>query len=1009
MGIARGPTSQDDMNRNLPKDTNMNRYNKPAQTPVGGAEMAKPAFNRQTQREMTTAAEVGRKLSDLTEPSLYQGSAVEAEGAVTGATLSTPHRCCDCGIRITAGRDSVTDGDECRELRPSITCQMVPKTAPLTDTGRRQYRLKSQAFVGNTDIQNARMLLEVPALRMPNVFLELAEEARKSVMVDDQLTDRKDVQSHRTGQAKPVFVTEILNSTPVLGSRSSRVTNTSTEMTPDRNLDQPMIGSGPVDRMSNTGQLDVKMKQGASGPIGPVGHDVLLTGRLEMVARPDPVGPHSRPEQSVSLRFDADQEEHYPTHGVHPGVKMFRAQPVADGPAGPDRTRRPVGTDEMYATHDDVRPTAGGPVGRFPVPGPLKYSKISSPDDSYQPLFTGPLGTNEMIAMNDQSRPAASGPLGRQCSLDPMGPRAKLSLGDRNQPPSVGPVGRLWLSERPGEQVTESDFRQTTQTRSESESETGVTDSVIRTESDAQTDRANICMTNGPTDSNVISSSSDAAVHSLGERLIQTKIVSESVAGRPVPVIQTECEVQIDRVNIGIANGPTDPSVTPPSSDSGIHSLGEQWENMSANSMSTESIQTVKTFYGGAMNRDRKNPQENRKVASFVRTVYGKNDSIDYSTADSQNSDIAAMSDFSDDEDGEVQTDRVNIGIANGPTDSSVTPPSSDSGVHSLGEQWENMSTNSMNTGSIQTVKTFYGGVVSQVDSKNQESLKMVFCSGTVCGKKDSMAYSTTDSQNSDIAAMSDFSDDEEGPQGELRPKILTECVSDDSIKEESNNCERSDPDMTTAGVGSKYLDPNDKEYWTKFRLLTRQAFLLDNVKLSESDYPDAVKEIVTRSRLTVIEFNKGEDQPLEQYNEGEMSDDSDADSTINMYKSKYDHNLEDYRDWHYDRAPIVPDVTADDDIGTVRNADNNDGQCRAVREGNEVGTDEHSEPGGRARSELSSEKTVRLIDTFGVNLVINDDITVNIRDSTGASHMQDDEIRMVSMITVDVSQGHTN
>ena len=96
-----------------------------------------------------------------------------------------------------------------------------------------------------------------------------------------------------------------------------------------------------------------------------------------------------------------------------------------------------------------------------------------------------------------------------------------------------------------------------------------------------------------------------------------------------------------------------------------------------ANSMSTESIQTVKTFYGGAMNRDRKIPQENSKVVSFVRTGYEINDSIDYSTTDSQNSDIAAMSDFSDDEDGEVQTDRVNIGMANGPTDSSVTPPSS--------------------------------------------------------------------------------------------------------------------------------------------------------------------------------------------------------------------------------------------------------------------------------------------------------------------------------------------
>ena len=229
------------------------------------------------------------------------------------------------------------------------------ENSPINRYGEKAVPDQESGICGNTDIQNARMLLEVPALRMPNVFLELAEEARKSVMVDDQLTDRKDVQSHRTGQAKPVFVTEILNSTPVVGNRSSRATDTSTEMTPDRNLDQPMIGSGPVDRMSNTGQFDVKMKQGASGPIGPVGHDVLLTGRLEMVARPDPVGPHSRPEQSVSLRFDADQEEHYPTHGVHPGVKMFRTQQVADGPAGPDRTCHPVGTDEMYAIHDDVR------------------------------------------------------------------------------------------------------------------------------------------------------------------------------------------------------------------------------------------------------------------------------------------------------------------------------------------------------------------------------------------------------------------------------------------------------------------------------------------------------------------------------------------------------------------------------------------------------------------------------------------------------------------------------
>ena len=283
----------------------------------------------------------------------------------------------------------------------------------------------------------------------------------------------------------------------------------------------------------------------------------------------------------------------------------------------------------------------------------------------------------------------------------------------------------------------------------------------------------------------------------------------------------------------------------------------------------------------------------------------------------------------------EVHTDQVNVSKVNGQTDSSVTPPSSDSGIHSLGEQWENMSANSMSTESMQTVKTFYGGAMSQDKQNPQESRPVGYFVRTVCGKNDSIDCSTTDSGNSDIAAMSDFSDEEDGPNGEVRPLILTECVRDDSVREESNDSARPVPDMTTAGVGPNSLDLNDKDYWTKFRLLTRQAFLLDNVKLSESDYPDAVKEVVTRSRLTVIEFNRGEDLPLEQYNEGEMSDDSDADSTISMYKSKYVHNLEDYRDWHYDRAPTVPDVTADDDIGTVRNADNNDGQCPAVREGN--------------------------------------------------------------------------
>ena len=311
--------------------------------------------------------------------------------------------------------------------------------------------------------------------------------------------------------------------------------------------------------------------------------DVMSTGQLEIVSRSDPVALHSRQDQPVPPTLSTYQGEYIPTHGVHPGVRMFRVQPVADGPAGPDRSRRPVGTEVIHTVHNDGRPTAGGPVGRLPDPATLNSTE-SFPDNSYQPLFTGPSGTNEWDAVVDRSRPTASGQLGRQCGLDLMGHRTKISFGDRNQPPSVGPVGRPGLTERPGDRVTESDFKETIQRRRQLESENGVTDSVIQTESDAHVDRANISMANGPADVVVLPPPNDSNVRGLGEELIQTESEFERDVSIPVPVPRTGSGVQADCVKINTCNGQTDWCETSLSSDSGIHSWTEQWENMSENS-----------------------------------------------------------------------------------------------------------------------------------------------------------------------------------------------------------------------------------------------------------------------------------------------------------------------------------------------------------------------------------------------------------------------------------------
>ena len=120
---------------------------------------------------------------------------------------------------------------------------------------------------------------------------------------------------------------------------------------------------GPVGPQNNTEQpvlLGFNTDKRGNAPTGPVGHYVILAGRGEMVDRPDLVGSHNSTEQSVFLGLDVDQVEDIPANIVDPGVKMYRNQPVTDGPAGQDRTRHPVGTEGMHAVNDSDRPTAGG-------------------------------------------------------------------------------------------------------------------------------------------------------------------------------------------------------------------------------------------------------------------------------------------------------------------------------------------------------------------------------------------------------------------------------------------------------------------------------------------------------------------------------------------------------------------------------------------------------------------------------------------------------------------------
>ena len=269
-----------------------------------------------------------------------------------------------------------------------------------------------------------------------------------------------------------------------------------------------------------------------------------------------------------------------------------------------------------------------GHVPASPVdPDVMMYRNQSVTDSPVgQDKTRRPVGTEGMLAVNDSDRLTAGGPVGRLFKLDLLDPSRMSSLDELNQPLAVGPVGQPFITGRLGNHVRESDCKLTNQINSGPEGSTGILD----------------------------------------------------------PVNQTGRHIQTDRMKIGTVNGQASLGDTPPSSDSGVHSLGEQWENMSTNSIDMKSEQNERPSYGDTTRRcvsdnnippnteerdtidypwtycllERKSDdissvviQRNDREVQFNKvTIYGSEHSMVHSGTDGRNSDIGALSDFSDDD-----------------------------------------------------------------------------------------------------------------------------------------------------------------------------------------------------------------------------------------------------------------------------------------------------------------------------------------------------------------------
>ena len=121
--------------------------------------------------------------------------------------------------------------------------------------------------------------------------MELAEEARNVKVESGRSCYTEEVQSQGAGLTKPVFVTVVEYSSPVLRKGATIAAGISTEMIPTN----------------------------------------LSAGRREPVDQLGLVGPQDKTKQSVLPGSDADEVGTVPTGPVGPDVTVDQIQPVAEG------------------------------------------------------------------------------------------------------------------------------------------------------------------------------------------------------------------------------------------------------------------------------------------------------------------------------------------------------------------------------------------------------------------------------------------------------------------------------------------------------------------------------------------------------------------------------------------------------------------------------------------------------------------------------------------------------
>ena len=573
---------------------------------------------------------------------------------------------------------------------------------------------------------------------------------------------------------------------------------------------------------------------------------------------------------------------------------------MTDGPAGLVRTRRPVGSDEDKDI--SVSPVTDGPAGLVRTRRPV--GQYEDRDISVSPVTDGPAGLVR--------------------TRRPVGDMMLPTLQDEVRPSAGGLKGQIpdpCVQSRP--------------TRNESAMNTEFLPPVIKPKGEALRGRMRSSVDMKSTEPSEVKGSPEVLSNTAEDSSVSPSINQD-------PIIRTGPDDQTNNMKLDMKKERSDLSVVSPSSDSGVHSVDEQWGGMSTYSGESDSIQSVKTVYGSVIcQTDRpvvklKN-MNSTEVMDTLEERHDDEDSVPSVSTNGHKSDIADMGDFSDEEEG----------------------------------QWEEVEPSE----DVQTdVRTEY--VVN-----------------------DHMSFLSTIGHNSDIADMGDFSDEEneQWEEVETSEDVKTEVRTDGVVNNASNSCARSELPRNPTVVIPHCMEIHDEDYWTNFRFQAKQAFKLDNVALAASAFPIAVKELVVKSRVTMQGINDRAERQYEEEQEWEA-----AGETVDpsFFYNDTDR-LEDFSipisNWGRRRSTIVNEEPTKTVFGSVTDPE----ETRNMYKIADIG-EYFRDPDARARFELSQTKSAIALGNTDLNDTSGGGATGMGEKVAGDTVAEEDEYIRVSMISVD-------